>query len=588
MGKRRDCYRHMSEMRKLTLEEFEYLSSGENETATATATSKPVEEKQDSCDEPHSDYSDESYSYYSDHYDESSYVPIRTGTGMMTYIQNLALTHRDSGSALLTLFSQGGALRQVPTLNIVNRFKEAWKEDALLTMKCLFYLRDIRGKGQGERRTFRVCLEWLKRRHPEAYQVNLDLIPHFGRWDDLWAAGLEGPCSMAVLIMIQKQFEADMKALKESAADPAKSQVSLLAKWLPSENASSKKTIAMAKTIREYLKMSPAEYRRALSALRRHLNIVERLMSAKKWPEIDYSHVPSRANLLYRKAFFKHDAERYNAFIEKVKTGTETINAATLYPYDVIREVAKSVGDEHGIGRGLFANTPSIHTMRDSLEAMWRALPDFLAENPHNGLVVPDVSGSMYSTGHGSIAPIYVAVSLAIYFAQRSKGYYSGRFLEFTSEATLREIKSEHICDVWRELADSPWGGSTNLQSAFDVILSAAIQNKVPKEEMPTVLYIISDMQFNQACTNNDKTNLEVMQCKYEQAGYPMPQVCFWNVNAAYGTQTPAVQNTEGVIMVSGCSPSIFSMVMNGTSQTPYQFMVSVLSDERYAAVRLP
>jgi len=176
-------------------------------------------------------------------------------------------------------------------------------------------------------------------------------------------------------------------------------------------------------------------------------------------------------------------------------------------------------------------------------------------------------------------------VSLAIYFAQRSNGFFKDHYLEFSSDAVLRRLVSKNISDAWDEVSQSTtWCGSTNLQSAFDAILASAVKNKVPQSEMPDILYIISDMEFDTACSSNDKTNFEKAKEKYRKAGYKMPVVCFWNVNAR-NNQSPVSKDERGAILVSGCSPSIFSQAISGKTVTPYDFMLETLNKERYNTV---
>lgn len=475
-----------------------------------------------------------------------------------TLTENGALTPDKSGSKVLDFYSKGAAYRvgNRSEADIVSAFEDAYDEDALLALKTLFYIRDIRG-GQGERNTSRVCLKWLATNHPSVFIKNIENIVKFGRFDDLFVAlEADNTASTAVFAFIKKQLGKDARCKDDS-------KLSLLAKWMPSINTSSAETRALAHKFIKYLKVTPRKYRKTLSALRERLNVVERLISANEWSEVNFEHVPSKANLLYKKAFSKHEPERYVQFIKAVQSGEKKINASTLFPYEVVRD----------------CNQYSIGQNEDTLDVLWKSMPDFLATNPHNGLVLPDVSGSMAGL------PIQVSVSLAIYFAQRSKGFFKDHFLEFSSTAVLRKIKSKKIADAWREVSQSTnWCGSTNLQSAFDAILKAAKANSLTQEDLPDVLYIISDMEFNQACTSNSKSNFEVIKSKFASAGYKMPVICFWNVSAR-NDHSPVTRDENGTILVSGCSPSIFSQVISGVTTTPYDFMLETLNKERYASV---
>ena len=475
-----------------------------------------------------------------------------------TLTENGALTLDKSGSKVLDFYSLGGALRSRSDAEVLKIFISAVDEDALLALKTLFYLRDIRG-GQGERKVFRTCLKWLADNGTSSFVNNIDNVVKFGRWDDLFVA-FDTASESAMLDFVKRQLGKDAK-------NPDATGLSLLAKWMPSNNTSSRETRKLARRFEKYLKITPAKYRKTLSGIRGKLNLVESAMSENDWSSINFEHVPSKANLVYKKAFSRHEAERYTAFIKAVQSGEKKMNASTLFPYEVIRNIV-NVGDDD----------------KDAIDALWNSMPDFLKDNPHNGLVLPDVSGSM-GTGDGAVVPLHVSVSLAIYFAQRNKGFFKDHFLSFSSKAELVKIRSKSIVDAWSEVYRSTtWCGSTNLQSAFDTILNAAIAGQVPASEMPEVLYIISDMEFDSACNNNDARNIEVIRQKYANAGYKMPVICFWNVSAR-NNQSPVSRNEIGVIMVSGCSASTFSQVITGATVTPYDFMLETLNKERYASV---
>lgn len=473
-----------------------------------------------------------------------------------TLTENGALTNDKSGSKLLDFYSLGAALRTRSDADVLRIFVAAFDENPLLALKTLFYIRDARG-GQGERKTVRTCLKWLAQNDASTFIKNIPNIVKFGRYDDLFVA-FDTPSEVDVLSATKNQLATDLDT-------PVGSPISLCAKWMPSANTSSVATRKLAHRFIKAFKITPKKYRKTLTELRARLNVVETTMSNQDWAEIKYENVPSKANLNYKKAFSKHDSVRYTKFIADVKSGKTKMNAGTLYPYEIVRSISNGSMPDG--------------TEKDSLDALWNSLPDYLKTNPHNGLVLPDVSGSMMGL------PLQVSVSLAIYFAQRSKGFFANHFLEFSSDAVLRRIVSKSIVDAWNEVSlSTTWCGSTNLQSAFDAILNAAVKNKVPQSELPSVLYIISDMGFDEACTNNGKTNFEVIKQKYREAGYTMPVICFWNVNAR-NDQSPVTKDEAGTTLVSGCSPSIFSQVISGANVTPYEFMLETINKPRYDSV---
>jgi hypothetical protein len=483
---------------------------------------------------------------------------LASGTNM-TLTENGALTNKSSLNNLLDWFAAGGALRDRDENSIVGLFQKAWGDDALKALKVLFYFRDVRG-GQGERRTFRTCLKWLANSHQNAVKVNLENVPFYGRWDDLYA--LEGtPLEAAALDLIRRQLLTDEEAIREGQS------VSLVAKWLKSENTSSKESVRLARKTREALGWSPRKYRKTLSALRSYIDVVEVKMCAKEFHGIDFQKVPSKALMNYKDAFKKHTKEAWEGYLAKVEKGEAKINAKALFPYELLRSVWKEQ-DETAI---------------KALDLQWKNQPDWLAENPHKGLVLADCSGSMTMN---NMLPLAVSVSLAIYFAERNTGPFQNCFMTFSNNCKLQRLVGSNLKEKAHNLDKEGWCGSTNLQSAFDAILSTAVKNRVKEEDMPSVLYIVSDMEFNQACGCNQSTNFEVAKQKYVKAGYKFPKVVFWNVNAR-NDQFPITEDENGVCMVSGCSPSILKSLLSGKDFNPMAILDETIGNERYNRIVL-
>ena len=336
------------------------------------------------------------------------------------YTENGAVAYSSLNNSLLELFAQIGALRPRSEEEIVAKFASAFAQDELLATKMLFYAGNIRG-GLGERRIFRICLKWLANEHPSIVQKNIENIPHFNRWDSLFEL-IGTPCEKMMWCFIHNQFMKDWRAYRNGES------CSLLAKWLPSENASSKKTKELALKTASVLHLTPRNYRKTLSELRAYIRVVEKSMSAQKWDEIEYSAVPSRAMSIYSQAFNRHDMERFGAYREALNKGEVKVNASTLYPYDLVKNF-------------------SVYSMRQEnlvAEAQWKALPNYI-EGENNVLIMADVSGSM----HGR--PMDTSVGLAIYFAERNKGEYQNLYMTFTDKphfvqidpnATLRKSSS--------------------------------------------------------------------------------------------------------------------------------------------------
>ena len=471
-----------------------------------------------------------------------------------TYTENGSVTYRSTGRDCLDLFATIGALRRESEQEITARFLRAYAEDPDLAMKILFYGRDVRG-GLGERRVFRILLRWLAVSKPESVVRNLPYVAEYGRWDDVLVL-LDTPCRAEALALLKQQFDADLAALSSDG------DVSLLGKWLPSVNASNDETIRAAKQIANAFGLSDRDYRKTLTKLRAQIRILENNLRKKDYT-FDYSKQPSKAMFKYRKAFLRNDAERYGAFMQRVSTGEVKLNTGALYPYEII-EKAYHCDDAE----------------RLSLDATWRALADYTQDE--NALVVADGSGSMY--WGGKPMPAAVAQSLAIYFAEHNRGAFRNHFITFSMNPRLVEIKGRDIVDKARYCETFNECANTNIQKVFELVLNAAVRNRVPQKDLPSTLYIISDMEFDSCAAGASLTNFEYAAKLFRQAGYRLPNVVFWNVSSR-NQQQPITTNEQGVALVSGCSPRIFSMVMEG-SLDPFTFMLSVIDTERYAPIR--
>lgn len=471
-----------------------------------------------------------------------------------TLTENAALTHKSTLNDVLDWFGAGGALRTRTEADITKLFSRAFAQDQLLALKILFYFRDVR-MGQGERRTFRILLTWLANRYRDVAKKNLENVPFFGRWDDLYSL-VGTPLEKDVFAIFASQLKDDMRAMKKGES------VSLLAKWLKSENTSSRDSRALARKTREAMELTPKKYRKILSALRGYIDVLERKLCSGQWNEVDYQRVPSKASLVYRKAFGKHDQERYAAYLKAVEKGEAKMNAGAVFPYEIMEKVMGAYQEQE----------------IKALDLLWKNMPNWLEGNEHYGLVIADTSGSM----HGR--PITVAVSLAIYFAQRNVGPFQNVWMNFSNSPTFQRIRGNNLKEIWDNIDRSNWDMSTNLQSAFDLILRTAVSKKVPQKDMPSVLYIVSDMEFNQACRNNDMTNFEVMQRKFAAAGYELPRVVWWNVNAR-NDQYPIRADETGTALVSGCSPSILRSLLAAKAFDPMSIVYETVNTPRYERV---
>ena len=481
-----------------------------------------------------------------------------------TYTENGAVTYATTYSDCLDLFATIGALRSSDEQEIISRFVRAFTEDPNLALKTLFFARDVRG-GLGERKVFRVCLQWLAHNAPASVKKNIPYVAEFGRWDDLLSL-MGTPCEKDAMLQIKKQLNADLEAMDMG------DDVSLLAKWLPSVNASNAQTVAYAKKIARFLGMTDATYRKTLVKLREHIRIIENSLREKDYT-FDYSKQPSKAMFKYRKAFYRNDGERYGEFLGKVSRGEVQMHANTLMPYELVEPYLHFSWSSRCFMRDISEEE------KNALNATWASLPAFA--NNENALAIIDTSGSMYDSGKP--LPAAVALSLGLYFAEHNTGIFKNHFIEFSSRPQLIEVKGDTFADRLRYVASFNEIADTNLEAVFDLILNAAVRNKVSQEELPATLYLISDMEFNCCVRNADATNFENAKAKFAAHGYQLPKIVFWNVQSR-NTQQPVTQNEQGVALVSGCTPRIFSMVSDGVL-SPLGYMMEILGAERYEKI---
>lgn len=471
-----------------------------------------------------------------------------------TLTTNGATTHASTLNGLMDLFAMGGSYRNRSDDDCITLFKKAFEEDESYALKCLFYLRDCR-EGQGERRFFRVVLKWLADNHSDTVLRNMEYIPFMGRWDDLYV--LDGThLEKDMYKFMKKQFLLDLNCKTPS----------LLAKWMKSENASSKESRRLALKTMQAFDMKPKMYRKTLTALRERINVLERLMSEGRWDEIEFDKIPSRAGIIYRNAFARNDITkaRYEAFLKSKQT---KVNASVLYPFDIAHRAFRVHGSNY--------DDPE----RLALQKYWDNLPNYYGDREENGIAVVDVSGSMMGT------PMEAAVSLGAYIAEKAHGPFSNHFITFSAHPELVEFNGVDITDKLNRCASADWGANTNLEAVFDMLLKVALANKTPQEDMPTRLYIFSDMEFDMALQEwgrwenffNPDTLVEGIAKKLAAHGYKMPDIVFWNLDARQDN-IPAIG--EGFSYVSGFSPVMIEQILSG--KTGLDLVMEKLNSERY------
>lgn len=497
------------------------------------------------------------------------------GPSNVSITENGAVGYKTSGKKLLDLNFAVSSLRSSPDSDIEKKFAEALGEDFNTAIVWLYWTRDIRG-GLGERRLFRVCMKYLAREFPDKVRKLLPLIAEYGRWDDLLCLLGSDSVKNDVVDIVKNQLTQDMVNMK------AGKSVSLAAKWIFSANTSSHNTRMKAEVLRNALKVSPREYRKMLSALRKYIDVTERKMSANKWEEIKYEAVPSRANLNYNSAFLRHDEERRRDYLSKLEKGGTKINSSVLFPHDIVH---KYMEGSWGM---------RLKNQDAALEAMWKALPNTVKDG-EGTIVVADGSGSMTSRiGNTNISAWEVAHALAIYFAEKLPVPYKDQYITFSSNPQLVKLGGAGTLRGKLQIATQhDECSNTNIEAVFDLILDTAIMNKLSQSEMPKNILIISDMEFDSASNGRgwgcnfrspSASLFDEIASNYKRAGYKLPRLVFWNVASRTNT-IPVKENDLGVALVSGFSPNVAKMVMSGKLD-PYEALLESLNVPRYDKVR--
>lgn len=497
-----------------------------------------------------------------------------------SYTENGATAFKTSGKKLLDFNFGITSMRNWDWERIEAEFAPVFYENPHIAVKYWFYCMDIRG-GLAERNISKAIMYWMVTNHPEIVEKIYTLIAEYNRWDTF-------------IMLADPQFN-NNKELRQKAIEWIKVQfihdithvrdnesISLLGKWMPSENASSKETKRMAKQLQEDLNCSPRVYRKALSLIRNKLRIVECDMSANNWNKIDYEAVPSKANLNYSNAFMRHDEERRQKYLDSLKKGEAKINAKVLAPYEIIRN--------YHISNWRVGN------LDEALEQMWRALPQY---QMNDVLVVRDGSGSMTGKCTGNTSCLDVATSLAVYAAEHNSKAWKDKFITFSNSPEFVDMSH---CSSLREklMLCSRYDdcSNTDIYKTMKLILNTAIRNNYKQSQMPKSILIVSDMQFDaepnnyfsrfhtyeHGSFNYDKTLFENIQNEYRRAGYKLPRIVFWNVDSRGNKTIPIQQNELGMALVSGFSANIFKMVL-GEELDPYKQLLTILNSERYKPV---
>ena len=501
-----------------------------------------------------------------------------------TTTENGAVAYATSSNKLLDFFYKVSSFRKNPV--DYSLFDEAYYQDKAMALRFLLFLRDVR-EGMGERDTFRKLLLHLTEIDAQIADKFLYIIDlsEYGRWDDyiyLFATTKDENLKRYIAGVLQEQLYADLYNYHKEKP------YSLLAKWMPSINTSSKKTVRVGNELRKYFRMSPSQYRKTLSKLRKGLDVLEVKLSSNKWDKVDYSHVPSLANIKYKESFLRHDEERRTKFLNDVACGKKKINANSMFLYDIVHAYEKDAG---------FMNfEKKMPPVDDTLENLWTSQkkPKTFADT----LVVRDGSGSMTSRVSKNVSAMEIGDSIALYCAKNNTGVFKDKIMAFSNNPKMITVNCNTLRDNIEKLMKNTDCSTTNVESVFDLILKTAKKCNAEQKDMPKNVLIISDMQFNAAMCDKDvfgfplrnqnvqedDTLFENIKKKYNACGYELPKLIFWNVSCYDDGIVPIQSSKNGVILLSGFSKELVDMVCC-SDLDPYKTLCRQLNKPRYDVV---
>lgn len=490
--------------------------------------------------------------------------------------ENGALGFEHSKSKLVDINFKIPSLREMSDDEVIQEFDKAFFENPELAIKWVFYLRDVHG-GIGERKTFRIIMNHLlsTHSHDAKFMGIIWMIPEYGRWDDvldiLYSSYENDAVVSSIVSIISTQISEDVNNYNDGKS------VSLLAKWMPSVNSKNSVTRKHGQMVAKLLypgipndNTRERVYRKLMSKLRERIDIVERKMCSNSWDKISYEAVPSKANLIYKDAFMRHDADRREEYLDKLTSGETKINSGVCFPHEIVHKYDQS----------------GLYVADTTYEAMWKSLPNTLSEKSGDVLVVRDGSGSMsWGSIPGSNVPaLTVSTALAIYFAERSTGRFHDKFITFSSNPKIIQINSNdtlanNLLRVYKEDDCS----NTNIEKVFKLILDTAVKENMEQKDIPSTVLVLSDMEFNPYSHNCEANLFESINKDYEAKGYKLPKLVFWNLNSRTNT-IPLTENDEGVILLSGFSVNLIKMVMSNKLD-PYEALVDILESDRYKPI---
>lgn len=472
-----------------------------------------------------------------------------------------ALSHGTTGDPRVDLFFK--TVRDTPKNHLYKLLDNSWAQDPLDTLRLIFHTRDCRG-GKGEKQLFYDSLCWMiDRGHADVVETNLKNIPYFGTWKDLLEL-VETPVEKSMLELYARTLKQDKKRME--AAKP----ITLAAKWAPTEKGKHDRTKKLARLLANLLDVNMRSYRKEyLSPLRKYSNVVETKMCTNEWGAIEYQHTPSVCLYKHRKAFERHDAERFTKYLEEVKQGRVKINAKMLFPYQLVEYYLKKSGKFDLV-----------------IEEQWKSLVKHVRTMGTfaNCLAIADVSGSMFTAT--KVRPIDVSISLSLLLAEVTDPPFRGHVLTFSSNPKFHRVRGQTLLEKVESVRHMNWEMTTNFQKVFRLIIQRCKKYRVPEANMPKRLYVFSDMQFDSAYENGDITNHAALVKKFRSAGYHVPEIVYWNLRGDIA-DFPVVSTTNDVALVSGFSPNLLRLFLESGDLHPYKLMRQAIDSSRYKRVVL-
>lgn len=483
---------------------------------------------------------------------------------MMIENEKGALSHATTKDGRLDYFYKTIRGLSVEQHNLY--FQASWRENPLDTIKIMYFTRDIRGQGKGEKKLFYDAMTFLKE-HKDTFTANLKHMPYYGYFKDWFICCAGDPLYEPIMIdLLVEQLTKDWETILSEGK-----HISLVWKWTPSEGCSFDNKYGLVRKICDKMNISKPEYRKRCVMTRAVLGIVEQLMCAKKWEDINFSKIPSRALNMYKKCFKKHQCERWSEYLSKVQKGEAKMNVSQLMPNDIIGQYSTTSGFDI-----------SLKSYDEGIEAQWKAYKDHISKtigsNKGKVLTVLDVSGSM------SGKPIEVGMALTLTFAHLNEGKFKGMFIPFSKTARFVEITGETLVEQLQCIKNTGEVANTDFQAVFDLILSNYKMWNVPIEEQIERLFVITDGQWDSMSTNSSKTHFEIIDKKFKRLGYKRPDIIFWNVSAGK-IDFPTLADQKGVSLVSGYSSDIMKLFIDGNDISPYEIMRKAIDNERYNSI---